>query len=83
MKLQGVKREVTFYSKSGTSVKVMNIHKQLSRGVPTKRCSENMQQIFRRTPMPKCGFNKVVLQSNFIEITLEHGYSFSLYLSAG
>ena len=23
-----------------------------------KRCSENMQQIYRRTPMPKCGFNK-------------------------
>ena len=24
-----------------------------------KRCSENMQQIYKRTPMPKCGFNKV------------------------
>ena len=24
-----------------------------------KRCSENMQQIYRRTPAPKCGFNKV------------------------
>ena len=24
-----------------------------------KRCSENMQQIYRRTPMPKRDFNKV------------------------
>ena len=30
--------------------------------VPRKRCSENMQQICRRTPMPKCNFNKVALQ---------------------
>ena len=27
--------------------------KQPSRGVLMKRCSENMQQIYRRTPMPK------------------------------
>ena len=31
-------------------------------GVLKKRCSENMQQIYRRTPMPKCDFNKVALQ---------------------
>ena len=31
------------------------------RGVPWKECSENMQQIYRRTPMPKCNFNKVAL----------------------
>ena len=36
--------------------------KQLFRGVLRKRCSENMQQIYRRTPMPKCNFNKVTLQ---------------------
>ena len=36
--------------------------KQPSRGVLKKRCSENMQQIFRRTPMPKCDFNKVAKQ---------------------
>ena len=29
------------------------------RGVPRKRCSENMQQIYSRTPMPKCDFNKI------------------------
>ena len=45
---------------------------QPSRGVLRKSCSENMQQIYRRTPMPKCDFNKV---SNFIEIALPHGCS--------
>ena len=44
--------------------------KQPSRGVPRKRCSENMQQIYRRTPIAKCDFNKVA-----IEITLQHGCS--------
>ena len=42
-----------------------NMQKQPSRGVLRKRCSKNMQQIYRRTPM----------QSNFIEITLRHGRS--------
>ena len=37
-----------------------------SRGFLRKRCSENMQHIYRRTPMPKCHFNKAA--SNFIEI---------------
>ena len=36
--------------------------KQSPRGVPRKRCSENMQQIYRRTPMSKCDFNKVPKQ---------------------
>ena len=26
------------------------------------RCSENMQQIYKRTPIPKCDFNKVATQ---------------------
>ena len=38
------------------------IRKQPPIDVPRKRCSENMQQIYRRTPMPKCNFNKVALQ---------------------
>ena len=42
------------------------IWQQPSRGVLRKRCSENMQQIYRRRPMPK---------SDFIEITLRHGCS--------
>ena len=36
--------------------------KQPSRGVLNKRYSENMQQIYIRTPMPKCDFNKVAKQ---------------------
>ena len=38
------------------------IEKQPPRGVLRKRCSENMQQIYRRTPMPKSDFNKVAKQ---------------------
>ena len=38
------------------------VQKQPYRGVPRKRCSENVQQIYRRTPMPKCDFNKVAKQ---------------------
>ena len=35
--------------------------KQPHRGVLWKRCSENMQQIYRRTHMLKYDFNKVAL----------------------
>ena len=35
--------------------------------------SENMQQIYRRTPMPKCDFNKV--ERNFTEITCQHWFT--------
>ena len=49
-----------------TSIDVLHVweveQKQPSRGVFIKRCSGNMQQIFRRTPMPKCDFNKVTKQ---------------------
>ena len=37
--------------------------KQPSRSVLCKRCSENMQQIYRRTPIPKCDINN--LKSHF------------------
>ena len=33
-----------------------------AKGVLRKSCSETMQQTYRRTPVPKCDFNKVVLQ---------------------
>ena len=36
--------------------------KQPSRDVLIKRCSENIQQIYKKTLMPKCDFNKVALQ---------------------
>ena len=32
--------------------------KQLSIAVPRKRCSENIQQFYRRPPMLKCDFHK-------------------------
>ena len=35
--------------------------KQPFRGVLRKKCSEIMQQIYRRTPMSNCDFNKVTL----------------------
>ena len=35
------------------------MHKQPAISVLMKKCSENMQQIYRGTPMPKCDFNKV------------------------
>ena len=35
------------------------IQKPRFRGVLRKRCSENMQQIYRRTYMPKCDFNNI------------------------
>ena len=35
------------------------IQNQPPRGVLSKRFSENMQQIYRRTLMPKSNFNKV------------------------
>ena len=41
----------------------MQNQKQPPRGVPKERCSENMQQIYSRTPMPKW------------EITLRNGCS--------
>ena len=37
-----------------------------------QKFSENMQQIYSRTPMPKCDFK---LLCNVIEITLQHGCS--------
>ena len=40
----------------------MHLQRQPPRGVSRNRCSENMQQIYRRTPMPKDDFNKVALQ---------------------
>ena len=46
----------------------IEIQKQPYRGFPRKRCSENIQQIYRRTSMPKCDFNKVaatLLKSHF------------------
>ena len=50
------------------------IQKQSSTGIFKKRCSENIQQIYRKIPTPKCDFNKVAYCS-FIESALWHGCS--------
>ena len=50
------------------SSQAKNLMKQPTRVVLSKRCSENMQQIYRRTPMPKCDFN-------LFEIALRRGCS--------
>ena len=36
--------------------------KQPSIGVLIKRCSENVQEVYKKTPMLKCDFNKVALR---------------------
>ena len=41
---------------------IMKFQKQPPRGVPRKRCCENMQQIYRRATMLKFHFNKVAKQ---------------------
>ena len=41
------------------------MQKQPSRGVLMKKCSENIQEIYRRTPIPKGDFNKAALQPHF------------------
>ena len=56
------------------------VQKTLFRSSPPevilRKCSENRQEIYRRTPVPKCDINKVAkLQSNLIEIALWHGWS--------
>ena len=61
-----------FLKKSFFILKKQLVQKQLFRGVLRKRCSENLQQIYRRAPMPKRDFN-------FIEITLRHGCSPAAY----
>ena len=66
---------INLNKQSSEYVRIMenNRQKQSSRGVLRKWCSKNKQQIYRRTPIPKCDFNN--MQSNFIEITLRHGCS--------
>ena len=40
---------------------IVYIQKQPSRGVLRKRCSANIKQIYRGTPISKCEFDKVAL----------------------
>ena len=38
------------------------LQKQPPTGVFKKRCYKNMQQLYRRTPLSRCDFNRVALQ---------------------
>ena len=47
------------YISEATVSSMRKLQKQPPRGVLKKRCSENMQLIYRITSMPKCDFKKV------------------------
>ena len=49
-----------------TAQDMSSFQKQPSRDALRKSCSKNMQQIYRRTPMGKCDFNKVAMQVNYV-----------------
>ena len=44
--------------------------KQPSVGVLIKRWSENMEQVYRKTPMPKCDFKKAAKQVQRLSRTI-------------
>ena len=48
----------------------VDTQKQPSRCVIMKRCSENKEQIYKRTPMPKCDYNKVAKVESKLFVTL-------------
>ena len=54
--------------------------RQSCRGVHEKRCSENMQQIYRRTPMPKSDFNKVAERSHIPKQTCSFQVQVCLFM---
>ena len=64
---------VTYFSYLWNLSRYMCIQKQPPRGVPRKRCCENMQQIYRRTPWRSA--ISIKLLCKFIEIALRHGCS--------
>ena len=51
-----------YLRQSNETATSIQIQKQPPRGILKKRCSENVQQIYRRTTMLKCNFNKVAKQ---------------------
>ena len=60
--MYGQQYDVAFIRRQGRNLSVNRCQKQPSRGVSRQRCSENMLQIYRRTPMTKFDFNKVAKQ---------------------
>ena len=69
---QGVKKETrgmkwVNWERSIIVVTGCRHQKQPSIGVLRKRCYKNIEQIYRKTPVPKC--------DSVIEVALRHGYS--------
>ena len=60
--IQTPKFKTTVNIQEDTVICESYLQKQPFRCVLKRRCSENMQEIYRRTPMPKCNFNEVALQ---------------------
>ena len=66
---------------------VRNDQKQPSRGISKKRCSENMQQTYRRTPIPKCDFNKVakeyidIICVNIMKVSVSRQFDIKLNMT--
>ena len=61
---------------------LLNIHDGAEapfRGILRKRCSENMQEIYRRTPMLKCNFNKLSLCYGCSPVYFLHIFRTSFY----
>ena len=78
-RLHSLKPKLRFYKGSNLVYgvpEVCNHHKQPSKGILRKRCSENMQKIYRRSPIHPCqSVISVKLLCNLIEITIWHGCS--------
>ena len=60
LKSYKINQDIDVWRKLGWGIR--KIQKQPPRSVPRKKCSENMQQIYKRTPMRKCDFNKAAKQ---------------------
>ena len=61
---------------------VKTFQRQPSRAVLWKRCCENMQQIYRRTRIPKYDFNKVEKATFFSSLERKKG-KFQICITAG
>ena len=60
--IQTPKCKTTVNIQEDTVICESYLQKQPFRCVLKRRYSENMQKMYRRTPMPKCNFNEVALQ---------------------
>ena len=59
---KGIESFLILTSLEDLNLFILDDQNQSFRGVLKKKGSENMQQVYTRTPMPKCDFNKVALK---------------------